>query len=688
MSWTLRRLTPLLLFGLIFLLTLSGTLSAQDPTAEPTEAPTAEATALATEAPAPEATAEATPAATPAANQDAAYIIDGATFDAPLLGDLVERFSEPGTFALETSGPSRAFDRFCTGEIDFVMTPRYITEAELETCRANGVEFIENKLAYEGLVFFFSPNLTTSNSCTTLDTLAGYYGIGAEGTTPDIQTLSPDDEAAEISLFAPPAESTAAQLLAFLLPGGELRTDLTPTAPEEMIAAVVASAPPGLGFMTYADFQSITDRQGVRQLQLRVGEDEICEVAVPSSFETANYPAFRPVGLYINQAATEDARVSGFLEAINAEDGARLSAQELGLTPASEVTYARNLNNLTLNETGRTFSRADSPVGLTSEAAGSVTVQGGALSVRVLDSLTAAFESEFPNVVVDALLLGDAAGYAALCAGEAAVLVTDSTPSPEDLAACDEAGIETYGTPLGSEALVFVVSEDYPELPSCVTLDNLVQAFAAPLPEDPAASPADAERTVPEGPTNWQALDPSYPDLPLFAFLPGRSSFEIDALFALAGATDRFQRTDEEANVFYNPFGVSDPALYRAAAVANLEGGGITVLYWNEYQRRLREEERLQAQIDTATAEPETTATPEATLEATAQPTAEATAEATPEAEPIPQTLTRVRLLEVDGGAGCVVPSLETIEDGSYPLHINYHLLLSQQAMEQAPAVR
>ena len=47
----------------------------------------------------------------------------------------------------------------------------------------------------------------------------------------------------------------------------------------------------------------------------------------------------------------------------------------------------------------------------------------------------------------------------------------------------------------------------------------------------------------------------------------------------------------------------------------------------------------------------------------------------------------RMKALGIDGGKGCVVPTAETIADGSYPFSRTLYMYVSKSAMADNPAV-
>jgi phosphate transport system substrate-binding protein len=127
--------------------------------------------------------------------------------------------------------------------------------------------------------------------------------------------------------------------------------------------------------------------------------------------------------------------------------------------------------------------------------------------------------------------------------------------------------------------------------------------------------------------TTWNQVDATFPSTPMTLLAPNLFNDAADLLFSTATGASAPLRIDAVVN--------ADP-LYRAASVAVVDGG-LTFMSWAEYERVL---EREQANI---------------------------------------------QLVGVNtGNAGCVAPSLATINDGSYPLQRQMEIIISQTALRRA----
>jgi ABC-type phosphate transport system substrate-binding protein len=291
---------------------------------------------------------------------------------------------------------------------------------------------------------------------------------------------------------------------------------------------------------------------------VRNSADAQCYSPSLGDIEVQRYPAHRPLMLYAAAADLENATALGFLQSISTAQAAAPKLSVAGFTAASVSSYNRNLNNLDQNITGRSFSRPSLPIGISTAATGEFTLSGNGLAAPLLGALESGFTAQYPQANLQKALLGDTAAITALCEGSSDIALLASTPTEEQLAACTAADSELFQVPLASQALVVVVAAKNTDLPTCITGEALVNALAMPLPADPTQTAQQEGRDYNVGTVNWSELAAGYPDVPLFLFLPGRSSLEVDWIFAAAGAADRFGRSDREDNIFYPDTSYSD----------------------------------------------------------------------------------------------------------------------------------
>jgi phosphate transport system substrate-binding protein len=568
------------------------------------------------------------------AEQSAPITIDGSPVMQALVQALTDGYKaasgDEAVFEIAANGPNVAFEALCSDELDVVAATRYITDEEIAQCDSAGVEFVETLVGFQGLVAVLTPNLGANPvTCASLDQLDALYGLPAEGVAGDITLLDPLAESIPLTIYSPNADSEAYALLQALLPSGEIRGDVTFYDDPAEVVGQLSGGENGIAYMTLSAYDALENKAEVTALNIAKARTGDCYSASLSNIEVGSYEAARPLMLVTQKDSLEaNPSLRDLLVFLNEEDGAAL-VSESGFLAPSAASVARNMNNITGPRAGRTFSRPASPVAISTTAEGTVNIGGSPLAFEVVNAMTSSFTTTYASATLNTNLVSNAAAWDDLCAKTVDVIFTTEDASDEQKAACEAAEVGTFDVQVGTEAVVFAVAAKNEDLPTCLTVENLAKAFAAPIPEGDEI-PQSEGREIPVGVTNWNELDSSYPDLPLFIFLPGRSAWETDWVFGKAGMSNAFNRSDKEDAVAYDPNN-REPGLYRAAAVANYDGAGLAVLRWGDFVRS--------------------------------------------------EHVSDLRLLEVDGGSGCVAPNLATIEDGSYPFSTSISLHFSRPSM-------
>ena len=236
-----------------------------------------------------------------------------------------------------------------------------------------------------------------------------------------------------------------------------------------------------------------------------------------------------------------------------------------------------------------TEGSADATTEETEELSGSVEIDGSSTVGPLTTAAAESYRGEQPDVNVTVGVSGTGGGFERFCAGETDISnASRPIDEEEEVPLCAEAGVEYTEFQVGVDALTVVVNTEN-DWVTCLTTEQLKTIW------EPAA-----DGKV----TNWNQVDPSFPDQPLALAGPGTDSGTFDYF------TDEINGEEGASRADYTP---SEDDNVIVQAVAGDPGGlgyfGYT--YFEENQ-------------DSLTA------------------------------------------LEIDGGEGCVAPSVETARDGSY----------------------
>ena len=181
---------------------------------------------------------------------------------------------------------------------------------------------------------------------------------------------------------------------------------------------------------------------------------------------------------------------------------------------------------------------------------------------------------------------GTGGGFERFCAGETDISNASRQIDEEEVALCEEEGVEYVELQVATDALTNVVSTSN-DWATCLTVEQLGKIW------EPGS-------TV----SNWSQVDPSFPDVPLSLYGPGTDSGTFDYFTDVINGDEGASRTD---------FSASEDDNVIVQGVAGSEGGlgYLGFSYFEENQDTLK-------------------------------------------------------ALEVDGGSGCVAPSVAAAQDGTY----------------------
>lgn len=291
-------------------------------------------------------------AATPGGNGRAlsgTIHIEGSSTVYPISQAVAEEFQieNPGVNVLVgASGTGGGFKQFGVGETDINDASRAITEVEIELCRKNGVEYIELKVATDGISVVVNPENDWCQ-CLTVDQLAAIWKPDSDVQTwSDLNSAWPDKE---MRLYGPDTDSGTFGYFTEAICGeeGASRADHNPSTDDNVLVRGVAGDRYSLGSFGYSYYVENQDKLNIVGVSA-TGEEVGCVEPTIESIEEGRYvPLSRPLFLYVNQAALPRPEVTAFLQYYLQE----------GQNLVGEIGYVR-LGENTLAESRRTLEQA------------------------------------------------------------------------------------------------------------------------------------------------------------------------------------------------------------------------------------------------------------------------------------------------------------------------------------------
>jgi phosphate transport system substrate-binding protein len=113
----------------------------------------------------------------------------------------------------------------------------------------------------------------------------------------------------------------------------------------------------------------------------------------------------------------------------------------------------------------------ESTAGSGGDLSGSIRIDGSSTVAPLTEAIAEEFEAANPGVRVTVGTSGTGGGFEKFCAGETAISDASRAIEPEEVEACEEAGIELEEVRVATDALTVVVNPENPV--SCLTVDQL-----------------------------------------------------------------------------------------------------------------------------------------------------------------------------------------------------------------------
>ncbi len=237
------------------------------------------------------------------------------------------------------------------------------------------------------------------------------------------------------------------------------------------------------------------------------------------------------------------------------------------------------------------------------DVTGQILIDGSSTVAPLMTLVAEDFQSEFSGVRVTVGTSGTGGGFEKFCAGETDISNASREIKDSEREACAAAGVEFAEVVVANDALSVVVNKAN-DWARCLTVDQLRKIW------EPAS-----EGKV----TNWNQVDPSFPDKRIALFGAGTDSGTFDYFTEAVMGEQGSSRTD------YNP--TEDDNV----TVRGVEGDEGAIGYFGFSY--------------------------------------------------LEENAGRLKSVEIDGGKGCVTPSVAAVQDGTYvPLSRPLHFYVSRAA--------
>jgi len=167
---------------------------------------------------------------------------------------------------------------------------------------------------------------------------------------------------------------------------------------------------------------------------------------------------------------------------------------------------------------------------------GDIAIDGSSTVAPLSEAAQELFTEEQPGVSITVGTSGTSGGFEAFCDGNTDISDASRPIEPEEQEVCEKNGVEYTELTVALDALTVITNPDVGV--DCITTDELKTIW------EPAA-----EDSI----TNWNQVNPDFPDLPLNLFGPGTDSgtfdYFTDAINGEEGASRSDYEPSEDDNV-------------------------------------------------------------------------------------------------------------------------------------------
>ncbi|ESA34815.1 phosphate binding protein [Leptolyngbya sp. Heron Island J] len=212
---------------------------------------------------------------------------------------------------------------------------------------------------------------------------------------------------------------------------------------------------------------------------------------------------------------------------------------------AYSATLLALLTSLAACGGGSTTDTADAPAAGGTEVAsggisGDVLIDGSSTVFPIAEAMSEEFSNVNPDVNVTVGVSGSGGGFKKFCAGETDISNASRPIKDEEIATCEEAGIAFIEVPIAFDGLTIVTNQAN-DWAQCLTVEQLNTMWSP-----------DSEGTI----TNWNQVDPSFPDQELGLYGPGTDSgtfdYFTDEVNGEEGASRGDYTASEDDNIIVN----------------------------------------------------------------------------------------------------------------------------------------
>lgn len=259
------------------------------------------------------------------------------------------------------SGTGGGFKKFCIGETAISNASRPIKADEAETCRGNGIEYIELPVAFDGLAVTVNP-ANSFVACLTTAELAQIWQPAAEATLTNWQQVRPTFPNQPLVLYGAGTDSGTYDYFTEAIVGTESqsRMDFFGSEDDYELVEGIAGDENALGFFGLSYYDENRDKLKL----VAIDNGQGCVEPNTQTVARGLYqPLSRPLFIYLNrQQVEENPALNVFIDFYLAH--AAQLVDDVGYIPLTDALYELVQVRYEERVTGSVFAEGGAMVGV------------------------------------------------------------------------------------------------------------------------------------------------------------------------------------------------------------------------------------------------------------------------------------------------------------------------------------
>jgi phosphate transport system substrate-binding protein len=266
--------------------------------------------------------------------------VDGSSTVFPITEAVAEEFQKlhPGVkVTVGVSGTGGGFKKFTTGETDISDASRPIEETERKAAQEKGIEYLELRVAIDGLSVMVNP-ANTWVDCLTTEELRKIWEPGSQ--IKNWNQVRPGFPDVTLRLYGPGTDSGTFDYFTKEIVGEEdaSRGDYTASEDDNVLVQGIAGDKGALGYFGYAYY---VENQGRLKL-LAIDAGKGCIRPTEKTIADGTYsPLSRPLFIYVSKNSLQRPEVLEFVKFYLTQ--APELVPQVGYTPLPKTDYEKGL---------------------------------------------------------------------------------------------------------------------------------------------------------------------------------------------------------------------------------------------------------------------------------------------------------------------------------------------------------